>query len=69
MVMLTIAGNQVILSRKMHLKRCLTTGTKLKLYKCKQLSLELTLTLGWLLVIEPVLPLQAEAEVEAVVVL
>ena len=37
----------------------------------KQLSLELTLTLGWLLVIEPVLPLQAdrEAEVEAVVVL
>ena len=67
MVLLTIAGNLVALSGRMHLKCCLTTGMKLKLCKCKQLSLELTLTLGLPLVIKPILPLQAEVVAEAVV--
>ena len=70
MLLLTVVGNLVALSRRMHLKHCLTTGMKLKR---KQLSLEPTLTLGWPLVIKPILPLQAEvvfeAEVEAGVVL
>ena len=67
LVMFTIVGNLVVLSRRMHLKCCLTTGMKLKLCKCKQLSLELTLTLGWPLVIKSILPLRAEVLAEAVV--
>ena len=60
MVLLTIVESLVALLRTMHLKCCLTTRMKLKRCKCKQLSLELTLTLGWPLVTKPILPLQAE---------
>ena len=49
---------------RMLLKRCLITGTNLKL-QCKQLNLKMVLTLPWPLVIKFALPPQAEVVAEA----